>query len=136
MHRREFIALLGGAAAAWPLAAHAQQLQQSPVRLGVLPLGLESNRYNQLLVEAFRKGLREVGIIENRDVVLDIAWVNSELELSQAVTGLMQRGPKLLVTSGTSGSLEAKRQVEERMVSVHFAAWAFTIPANGIPAEK
>jgi putative ABC transport system substrate-binding protein len=106
MRRREFIALVGGATAAWPLVAHAQNLP----RVGVLPLGLSSNAYNQMLVEAFRRGLREVGIIENRHVVLDIVWVKNELELSQAVSELMQRDPKLLVPSGTIASLEAKRQ--------------------------
>jgi putative ABC transport system substrate-binding protein len=110
MQRREFIALLGGTAATWPLAAHAQQPQQSPVRIGVLPIGSPSNLYNQSLVEAFRRGLREAGIVENRHVVLDIVWAQSEPEIPQAVSALMQRGPKLLVSSGTSASLEAKRQ--------------------------
>jgi putative tryptophan/tyrosine transport system substrate-binding protein len=112
MKRREFIGSLGGAAAAvaWLGAAHAQQPQQGPLRVGVLPIGSSSNPYNQSLVEAFRQGLREVGIVENRHVVLDIAWVENELELSQAVSGLMQRGSRLLVPSGTIASLEAKRQ--------------------------
>jgi putative tryptophan/tyrosine transport system substrate-binding protein len=107
MKRREFITLIGGGAAAWPLAAPAQQ---NPPRVGLLPIGQASNAYSQLLVEAFRKGLREAGIIENRDVVLDIVWVGNELELPQAVSALMQRGPRLLVPSGTIASLEAKRQ--------------------------
>jgi putative ABC transport system substrate-binding protein len=110
MQRREFIGLLGAMATACPLAARAQQAQQNPPRVGVLPLGLSSNPYNQSLVEAFRQGLREVGIVENRHLVLDIVWVENELELSQAVSALMQRGPKLLVPSGTIASLEAKRQ--------------------------
>jgi putative ABC transport system substrate-binding protein len=63
-----------------------------------------------LLVEAFRKGLREAGIIENRDIVLDIVWVANEQELPQAVSALMQRDPRLLVPSGTIASLEVKRQ--------------------------
>jgi putative ABC transport system substrate-binding protein len=106
MRRREFITLIGGAAA-WPLAAHAQQ---NPPRVGLLPVGQASNAYSQLLVEAFRKGLREAGIIENRDIVLDIVWVANELELPQAVSALMQRDPRLLVPSGTIASLEVKRQ--------------------------
>jgi putative ABC transport system substrate-binding protein len=110
MQRREFIGLLGAMATAFPLAARAQQAQQNPPRVGLLPIGLSSNPYNQSLVEAFRHGLREVGIVENRHVVLDIVWVENEIELAQAVTALMQRGPKLLVPSGTIASLEAKRQ--------------------------
>jgi len=107
MKRREFITLIWGGAAAWSLAARAQQ---NLPRVGLLPIGQASNAYNQLLVEAFRKGLREAGIIETRDIVLDIVWVENELELPQAVSALMQRGPRLLVPSGTIASLEAKRQ--------------------------
>ena len=110
MRRREFITLIGGAAVAWPLAVVAQQPQQRPVRVGALPLGSASNPYNQALLAAFRRGLREVGLVEDRHVVLDIVWVESELEFPQAVSALMQRDPKLLVPSGTIASLEVKRQ--------------------------
>jgi putative tryptophan/tyrosine transport system substrate-binding protein len=110
MRRREFISLLGGAAAAWPVAARAQQVE-SPARIGFLPIGTPSNTYDQSLVEAFRKGLREVGVVENRHVVLDIAWVSREPEFPQAVSELVRRGAKLLIPVGTSASVAAKRQV-------------------------
>jgi ABC-type uncharacterized transport system substrate-binding protein len=110
MRRREFITLLCGAAAAWPLAANGQQVE-NPVRIGFLPLGSPSDTYDQSLVEAFRDGLRKIGIVENRHVVLDFAWVRNESELPQAVTELTQRGAKLLITCGTSASVAAKRQV-------------------------
>jgi putative tryptophan/tyrosine transport system substrate-binding protein len=67
LKRREFITLLGGAAAAWPLAARAQQ-PENPVRIGFLPVGSQSNSYDRSLVEAFRLGLRELGVVENRHV--------------------------------------------------------------------
>ena len=110
MRRREFLSVLGGAAAAWPVAAHAQQ-SQNPLRIGFLPIGSPSNSYDQLLVEAFRKGLREVGVVENRHVVLDFVWIRNEPELPEAVNELMQRGVKLLISCGTSASVAAKRQV-------------------------
>ena len=110
MKRRKFIALLGGAAVTWPLVVRAQQAQ-SPVRIGFLPIGSPSNAYDVSLVEAFRKGLREVGVIENQHVVLDLVWINNEPEIPQAVTELMQRGAKLLIPCGTSASVAAKRQV-------------------------
>src|SRR5262245_41448727 len=47
--------------------------------------------YDRSLVEAFRQGLSEVGVVENRDVLLDIEWVSSEPEASQAVNSLIQR---------------------------------------------
>ena len=109
MRRREFITFLGSAVA-WPLAANGQQVE-NPVRIGFLPLGSPSDVYDRLLVEAFRDGLRKVGVVENRHVVLDFAWVNTEPELPRAVTELMQRGAKLLVTCGTSASVAAKREV-------------------------
>ena len=45
---------------------------KAPVRIGFLPLGSPSNPYDRGLVDAFRQGLREVGVVENRDVVLDV----------------------------------------------------------------
>src|SRR5262249_32243332 len=102
--RREFITLLGGAVVAWPLAARAQQ----PERIGFLPVGSLSNSYDRSLVEAFRLGLRELGVIENRHVGV---WMNSEPEIPEAVNELMRRGAKLLIPCGTSASVAAKQQV-------------------------
>jgi putative ABC transport system substrate-binding protein len=109
MRRGEFITLLGGAAA-WSVAARAQQAE-NPVRIGFLPIGSPSNTYDQSLVEAFRRGLREVGVVENRHVVLDFVWITNEPELPQAISELMQRGVKLLIPCGTSASVAAKQQV-------------------------
>ena len=108
MQRREFITLIGGAAAAWPLVARAQQAE-NPVQIGFLPIGSPSNTFDQSLVEAFRLGLREVGLVENRHITIDIVWVSNEFEFSQAVSDLVQRGAKLLVTAGSSASAAAKR---------------------------
>jgi len=71
MKRREFITLLGGAAATWPLAARAQQVRL-PYRIGVLLVGLspESNEAKQ-----FRLGLRDAGYFEGRDLVIE--WLCS-----------------------------------------------------------
>jgi putative tryptophan/tyrosine transport system substrate-binding protein len=107
MKRREFIRLLGGAAVAWPLAARAQQAE-NPVRIGFLPIGSPSNSYDRSLVEAFRQGLRKVGVIEGRHVVLDFVWIRNEPEIPQAVNELVQRGAKLLIPCGTSASVAAR----------------------------
>jgi putative ABC transport system substrate-binding protein len=110
IERRKFLAALGGAAAAWPLAARGQHAE-NPIRLGFLPIGSPSNSYDRSLVEACRQGLREIGLVENRHVVLDFVWIRNEPELPQAVTELMQRGAKLLIPCGTSASVAAKQQV-------------------------
>jgi hypothetical protein len=52
------------------------------------------------MVEAFQQGLREVGLVETRDVVLDV--VRSGGDVQQAVRGLIDRGAEVLVTSGTA----------------------------------
>jgi putative ABC transport system substrate-binding protein len=105
--RREFVTLLGSAAAAWPLAARAQNTK-NPVRLGFLPIGSPDNKYDQSLVEAFRQGLRQVGLVEGRDIVLDVAWISGDPD--QAVSEALKRGAELLIPGGSSASVAAKRQ--------------------------
>ena len=83
---------------------------KAPVRIGFLPLGSPSNSYDRGLVDAFRQGLREVGVVEDRDVVLDVEWISSEPEASQAVNNVIQRGAKLLIPVGTTASVAAKRR--------------------------
>lgn len=110
MQRREFITLVSGAAAAVTLrtAARAQQ-GKDLVRIGMLPIGLPSNPYNASLVEAFRQGLRDIGLVENRDVLLDIVWVGRG-DPEAAVSDLIKRGARLLVPCGSSFSVAARRQ--------------------------
>src|SRR5437660_10467181 len=107
MKRREFISLLGGAVVAWPLAARAQQ-GKGPVRLGFLPLGSPTNAYDRSLVEAFQEGLRRVGLIENRDIILDVVWISGNTD--QAVSEVLRHGAELLIPCGSSASVAAKRQ--------------------------
>ena len=107
--RRTFLRLVTGSLLAAPLAAEAQPLP-SPVRIGFLPLGLPSSAYDRSLVEAFRQGLRDVGLIENEHIVLEVVWAGSQSEIAGAVAELLERGAKLLVTCGTSNSVGAQRQ--------------------------
>jgi putative ABC transport system substrate-binding protein len=69
VRRREFITLISGVVAAWPLGTSAQPAK-SPIRIGLLPFGSPSNAYDESLVEAFRSGLRQAGLIEGRDIVV------------------------------------------------------------------
>jgi ABC-type uncharacterized transport system substrate-binding protein len=107
IHRREFSVLLGGAAM-WPLITHAQQAN-NPFRIGFVPLGLPTSVTDQSYVEALRRGLRDVGLVENRDVTIDMIWVANESDYPQAVSQLLQRGAGLLVTGGSTATAAAQR---------------------------
>jgi hypothetical protein len=76
MKRREFITLLGGAAVAWPFAAHAQQ----PAIPMVGFLGTASPRPFAHLVAGFRRGLQETGFIEGRSVVIEYRWAEGQYD--------------------------------------------------------
>jgi len=108
--RRTFVTGISLGVAGIPLAATAQPAK-TPVRIGFLPFGKPSNTYDQSLVEGFRQGLREGGLVEDRDVVLDIVWIDNESEIPQAVSDLVGRGARLLIPVGTSASTVVKRQV-------------------------
>jgi putative ABC transport system substrate-binding protein len=77
MKRREFIALIGGAAAAWPLAARAQQAERVR-RIGMLqPLGADDPEA-QLRVSAFNGRLKELGWTDGSNVRIDYRWTSGD----------------------------------------------------------
>src|SRR3954447_19062733 len=107
MRRREFITLLGGAAAAWPLAARAQQRVTSPRRIGVLLVGLSSESKE---AKQFRLGLRDLGYSEGRDVVIEWRSANGDYDrLPNLVADLVQRKVDLIVQDSTVGTEVTKR---------------------------
>ena len=78
MRRREFIALLGGAAAAWPLAARAQQPVDGVRRVGVLMGWAESDPATQSLVATFRDVLAKLGWTEGKNLQIELRWGNGD----------------------------------------------------------
>jgi hypothetical protein len=73
MRRRKFIALLGGAAVGWPLAARAQQGERMR-RIGVLVNLSEGDSAGQQFVVAFRQALQELGWVDGRNARIDMRW--------------------------------------------------------------
>ena len=106
MRRRDFIALVGGAAAAWPLAAHTQQAA-TPV-IGFLHLtSPETNREN---LATFRQGLGETGYIEGKNVKIEYQWAQGRNDqLPTLAAELVQHQVSVIVVlETTNGALAAK----------------------------
>jgi len=83
VRRREFISLLGGAAVAAPLAAHAQRTERVR-RLAVVTDAAESNPEGQARIAALRQKLREFGWIEGRNLAVDYRWAEGDIDRARA----------------------------------------------------
>jgi putative tryptophan/tyrosine transport system substrate-binding protein len=106
MRRREFIGLLGGATAAWPLAAQAQQ----PAMPVVGFLGTGSSRSDAFRVAAVRQGLMEAGYVEGRNVAFECSWAEDQYgRLPALASELVRRDIAVIVAiGGITSALAAK----------------------------
>jgi putative tryptophan/tyrosine transport system substrate-binding protein len=104
--RREFITLLGGAAAAgWPVAARAQQ---KAAIIGFLVSGAPET--SAPLVEAFKQGLRENGLVEGKDYVLELRWAEGHYQRFPAFAReLVEHGARVLVVSTIAAARAAQQ---------------------------
>ena len=107
MKRRHFIKLVGGMAMACPFVLHAQPLARV-ARIGFL--GSASASGSAKSVEALRTGLRDLGYVEGKNIVIEFRWAEGRYDrLSALVTDLIRLKVDLIVTHGTPGTRAAKK---------------------------
>jgi putative tryptophan/tyrosine transport system substrate-binding protein len=118
LRRRELIALLGGAAAAWPFAAGAQQPERIP-RIGVLVGTAAEDTVGQARVSAFRQGLRQLGWIADRNVRIETRWTGAHPDHSRKYAAeLVALAPDVILAS--SGAVVGPLKQATRTVPVVF----------------
>src|SRR5262245_27761321 len=116
--RREFITLLGGAAAAWPVAVWAQQAGKLPIigYLGQSTLAVESQ-----LVAALVQGLRELGWTEDRTVTIEYRWGEGRIErAAEIATEFVRLKVDVIVTAGTPQTIVARQATS--LIPIVFAS--------------
>src|SRR5215469_9162796 len=117
--RREFITLLGGAAATWPLAARAQQAERMRL-IGVLMAYAESDPEGQAWVAAFREALQKLGWAEGRNIRIDTRWATLDVEAMQRLAKeLVALQPDLILSQSTPTTAALLQQT--RTIPIIFA---------------
>src|SRR5687768_6169208 len=106
MRRRNFVAILVGAAIAWPFAAHAQQASRPTI--GFLSSGAELPW--QHFVAAFREGLRETGYVDGQNVVIEFRWADGQYDrLPGMAAELIGRRSAVIVSTGGAATILAAK---------------------------
>jgi putative ABC transport system substrate-binding protein len=131
IRRRDFIALLGGAAA-WPVAAHAQRGDRVR-RIGVLTVGDENDPLRKTMVSTFTQALADLGWTDGRNVRMDLRWSAPDTNQTRALAReLVGSQPDIIVAGSIPATVALQR--ETRTIPIVFAVTADPV-ANGIVAR-
>ena len=118
MRRRDFITLVGGAAAAWPLVARAQQSERIR-RVGVLMNRAADNPDGQARLTAFQQALQQLGWSDGRNVRIDIRWGEDNVDLERRYAAeLIALAPDVILAAG---SVSVAAVLASRSVPIVFA---------------
>src|SRR5215472_17131606 len=112
MRRREFIAFVASATAAWPLVAHAQQTEQMR-RIGVLLAFAEDDQEFQTRMTAFREELQRLGWTDDRNVHIDIRYAPAAAQAQTRAKGLVASSPDVILAAAGSPGIIALQQVTQ-----------------------
>ena len=109
IRRRKFLATLGGAAVAWPLAARAQQPASTVRRIGFLLPGVARTPAVRGLLEAFRQGLKEYGWVEGQNIIVEYRFAEGKEDALPAIAAELARlRLDVIVAEGTAAIQAAK----------------------------
>jgi putative tryptophan/tyrosine transport system substrate-binding protein len=125
LKRREFISLIGGAAAAWPVAVRAQQLATIPV-IGVLSPTSFDNNADRL--RAFRSGLAEHGYVEGQNVAIDYQWAQDPHDVLPGFAADLVRGQVTVIAAHDTSSAVVAKAATTTIPIVFASGGEFIVP--------
>jgi putative ABC transport system substrate-binding protein len=131
MNRRKLVALFGGAAVAWPLAARAQRGDRVR-RIGYLTPADENDPAAKPRISAFTQALAALGWTDGRNVRMDLRWWGDDINRSRTLAAeLVGLQPDIVLTSGTAATVALQR--ETRTIPIVFANVGDPVASGLVP---